>query len=309
MVITTICTLLSLITVSGAFYVFKRHSIGTAKVDVNTLLSRITEEGERMERFANALQSKNKFQGVWGELVLDRLLESSGLRKGIEYISQGSGMCLKDENGRVQKPDTIILLPENKHAIIDSKVSFSSYEKYVNESDEFVKEKHLNEFLKNIYAHIDSLAKKKYEHLEKLITPKFVLMFLPLESSFSLILQNDIEVLEYALDQNIILCSPSTIIPILKTINSLWSIERQEKNSVLIANSAGKLHDDFSTLSSNLIFLGEQLTKALKTQEEIITKISIGRSSLFSQINKLKELGAKVSKKLPFATDLQTEAE
>src|SRR3989344_4051919 len=200
------------------------------RLKLHAEIERIVLTGQKMsletENLTRALKGDVKTQGNWGEMILEKLLEASGLRNGEEFILQGKNLGLKDEEGRTQQPDVIINLPENKHLIVDSKVSLVAYERYVTDG----LEEDLSHFLDSIYAHIKGLSSKNYQQLEKLASPDYVMLFIPIEGAFMLSTQKDRELFSHAWDKNIMLVGPSTLFATLRTVASLWKQERQTKN-------------------------------------------------------------------------------
>lgn len=266
-------------------------------------INRIVEESKKMsvetDNLTKALRGDQKAQGTWGEITLERILESSGLRKGEEYTIQGIGLGLKDTDGKIQKPDIIINLPENKHLIIDSKVSIKHYEMMTDAKDEQERESLVKEFINRLYSHVDDLSKKAYQSLDKLGTPDFVFLFMPLEGAFSLAVQKDKELFQYAWKKNIVVVCPSTLLATLRTVASIWRIENQNKNAIKIADESGKLYDKFVGLYEDLENIGSILTKAQCTHEEAMNKLKNGRGNLISRVDKIRRLGAKTEKALP----------
>lgn len=243
-----------------------------------------------------ALKSDTKKQGNWGELVLERVLESSGLVKGSEYIREVS---TKTEQGDVYRPDVIVNLPDNKHIIIDSKVSIIAYNDYVNAESLEEKEKFLRLHLTSIKNHVKLLSEKNYQNLEAFDTPDYVLLFLPIESSFSLAIQTDIEIFNYAWERNVIIVSPTTLLATLKTVASIWKHEKQTQNAIEIARQGGFLYDKFVSFLNDLEKLGNQLETTKRTYDEAHRKLSSGSGNIIGKVEKLRELGAKASKELP----------
>ncbi len=250
-----------------------------------------------------ALRGDVKAQGNWGEVMLERILEQSGLRSGDDYTIQGTGMGLNNSEGGRLQPDVVVNLPDNKHLIIDSKVSLTAYERYCNESDEALRAIQIKEFIKSIKAHVNGLAGKRYQHAEKLITPDFVIMFLPVEGAFSFALQSDSELSSYAWDKKIALVSPTTLFVTLRTIASLWRIERQNLNAQEIARQGGALYDKFVGFIGDMEEINKHINNLHKAYDNASGKLSSGRGNILSQVEKLKILGAKTSKSLPKNTD------
>jgi DNA recombination protein RmuC len=243
-----------------------------------------------------ALKSDTKKQGNWGELVLERVLESSGLVKGSEYIREVS---TKTEQGDVYRPDVIVNLPDNKHIIIDSKVSLLAYNDYVNAELQEDKEKALKLHLTSIKNHVKLLSDKTYQNLETFDTPDYVLLFLPIESSFSLAIQTDIEIFNFAWERNVIIVSPTTLLATLKTVASIWKHEKQTQNAIEIARQGGFLYDKFVSFLTDLEKIGSQIEMTKRTYEEAHKKLKSGSGNIIGKVEKLKELGAKASKEIP----------
>jgi DNA recombination protein RmuC len=252
------------------------------------------------ESLTKALKGDVKAQGSWGEVMLERILESAGLRKGEEYIPQAAGMGLKHpEDGRTQKPDFIIKLPENKHAIIDSKVSLTAYERFCAEENEALRATHLTQFLQSVKAHVKGLEERRYQDTEGLNTPDYVMMFMPIEGAYALAMQQDGELHSYAWDRKIIIVCPSTLFAILKIIASMWKLERQNKNADEIALRGGRLYDKVVGFVSDMVSLGKRLDAAQSEYSEAFGKLSKGTGNILRQAEQLKELGVKNSKNLP----------
>lgn len=268
------------------------------RIKLQSEIERIVLTGQKMsvetENLTRALKGDVKFQGNWGEMILERLLEASGLRAGEEFILQGKNMGLKDEEGRTQQPDVIINLPDNKHLIVDSKVSLVAYERYVNGANE----EDLSHFLDSLYAHIKGLSSKNYQRLDKLETPDYVMMFIPIEGAFMLSMQKDNELFSHAWDRNIMLVGPSTLLATLRTVASLWKQERQTKNALEIARQAGLLYDKFVGVAEDIDHMESQIKKVGESFEDLRGRMLTGKGSLASRMENLKELGAKTSKQL-----------
>lgn len=272
-------------------------------------IERIVNVNEKMtlqtESLTKALKGDVKVQGNWGEVVLERILEDSGLRKNVDYILQGEAMQLKSETGNLQKPDVIVKLPEDKHIIIDSKVSLTAYEKYCSTDDDEQKKIHLKEFIDSFRTHIKGLESKKYHQNEKLSSPEFTFMFMPLEGAYLLALQHDKEIQSFAWSKKIAITCPSTLFANLRTIASLWRIEKQNKNAEEIAIQGGKLYDKFIGFINDMKSIGKNISDTEKSYNNAVNKLSEGRGNLVKSSEKLKKLGSKTSKSLPteFATE------
>jgi len=256
------------------------------------LNKKISEEAHNL---TVALKGDNKTQGNWGELILEKVLEKSGLVKDIEYKSQVS---LNNAEGDKIQPDFIVYLPENKHIIIDAKVSLVAYESFVSESDELKKTTLLKEHIKSLKEHIKRLSEKDYPAALGIAAPDFVLMFVPIESSFSAAIKEDIELFNYGWDRNIVIVSPSTLLATLRTIASLWKQEKQSKNVIQIAEEAGKLYDKFVGFLDDFKALGTSLEKSQKIHSDALNKLSTGNGNVIGKIEKLRELGLKTNKQI-----------
>lgn len=242
---------------------------------------------------ANALKGDNKQQGNWGEFVLEKLLEDSGLSKGREYETQ---VALKDEEGKRRNPDVIIRLPEGKDIIIDAKTSLLNYERYFHADNEQQRQEFLKNHLTSLRAHIKGLDIKNYEKLETINSLDFVLIFIPVESAFMLALDNDPDIMREAYDRGIILVSPSTLMVTLRTIKNLWRYADQNINAQQIAEKAGDLYDHFVRHVEALEDIGKHLDKSKDAYETAFKRLSTGRGNLVKRSEELKLLGAKTKK-------------
>jgi DNA recombination protein RmuC len=254
---------------------------------------KISEEANNLTR---ALKSDTKKQGNWGELVLSRVLERSGLVEGTEYETQTS---TRNDEGNIIRPDVVVKLPDNKHIIIDSKVSLTAYEAFVNSDDDASREKFLKQHINSIKNHVKELSEKSYQNAEIFDTPDFVLLFMPLESAFSAAIQADNSLFGYAWDKKIVIVSPTTLLATLRTISSIWKHEKQTRNALEIAKQGGALYDKFFGLVTDMEKLGNQLNTVRKTYDDAHSKLTSGKGNLIKQVEKLKTLGAKAAKSLP----------
>lgn len=241
----------------------------------------------------NALKGDNKIQGDWGEYILERVLENSGLKKGREYEIQKE---FKDEEGVRLRPDVIIHLPDKKDIIIDSKLSLTAYEMY-HSSDENEKDFHLQKHLSSIHTHIKLLSQKEYEKKIDINSLDFVLMFIPIEAAFLLAVEMDRGLYERAYSQNIILVSPSTLLAVLRTIQNSWRYEYQNKNAHLIAKKAGDMHDKFVGFINEMQNVESSLLKAQNSYNDAFKKLSSGKGNLINRAKELKELDGVYHKK------------
>ena len=257
--------------------------------------------GEDAENLTKALKGDTKTQGTWGEIILERILEESGLRKGIEYDSQGG---FRDADGKLLKPDVIVHLPEEKDIIIDSKVSLVAYEKYVRAENDEQRDRAVREHLVSINAHLKGLESKKYDELPEVKSLDFVLMFIPVESAFMLAIEKDNEIFRKAFDQSIMIVSPSTLLVTLRTIQNIWRYEHQNKNALEIADRAGALYDKFVGFVNDLERVGDQIENTRKAYDGAHNKLVSGKGNLIGRAQSLIDLGVKSRKQLP-ATVLQ----
>lgn len=268
--------------------------------DLKKEIQTIKELNEKLSldanNLANALKTDVKKVGNWGELVLERILEASGLRKPSEYILQGSQMDLRNDDGGLQKPDAIIMLPENKHLIVDSKVSLKSFEAYHSAHNESEKDEALKSFKKSVEEHIKDLASKKYYFIDKLISPDFVFLFMPTEGAYYLWVSSGGDTIKTAKERNICIVSPTTLIPTLKTVATIWRHDRQNKNAAMIAKLAGDVHDKFAILEEYIDKLDDSIDKSRKNFEEFKKRLTTGKGNVVRSLNNLKVLGAKTGK-------------
>jgi DNA recombination protein RmuC len=273
----------------------QKESIGmhsALKEQLNSLKNLNIQMSKEAINLTKALKGDSKTQGDWGETQLEILLEKANLAKDIHFTTQGG---YRDEEGRLKKPDFIINLPDNRHLIVDSKVSLTNYEAYFNEEDEKQKGVYLKKHIESIRKHIKELSDKKYESLYEINSPDYVLMFVPIEPAYLLALSNNNQLYLEALDKNVVLVSTSTLLATLSTVSSMWRQENQKKNVLEIANQAGRLYDQFVNLTDDLIKVGNQL-KTVQGSYDISMKKLTGKGNLIKKVEKIKELGAKTSK-------------
>lgn len=244
----------------------------------------------------NALKGDSKVQGDWGEIQLEVLLEKSGLTNGIHFKTQGG---YKDNEGNLKKPDFIINLPDNKHLIIDAKVSLTAYESYFNSQNELEKSLALKKHIDSIKKHFTELSNKDYPSLYGINAPDHVLMFVPIEPALMLALHEHKGIYLDALEKNIVLISSSTLLATLSTIASIWKQEDQKKNVLEIAKEGGLLYDKFEGFVSDLLNVGKTLKSSQASYEEAMNKLVVGRGNIIKKVENLKKLGAKTKKKLP----------
>jgi len=243
-----------------------------------------------------ALKGDTKMQGNWGELVLERVLEKSGLEKGREYYVQQSHVL--EEGGRVL-PDVVINLPDGKKMIVDSKVSLIAYERYINADDDPLKLAYLKDHVNSIKRHVDQLGDKNYHDLYKIESPDFVLLFIPMEPAFALALNEDATLYSKAFERNIVIVTPTTLLATLRTIDSMWTNQKQQENAYEIARQAGALYDKFEGLIGDLTKVGNKMKDAQGEYQNAMGKLFDGRGNIITSIEKLKKMGAKAKKSLP----------
>ena len=248
---------------------------------------------------SQALKGDMRAQGQWGEIILSTILETSGLKENEHYTTQGQGFNLKDEEGKQQKPDVIIKLPDNKHIIIDAKVSLTHYERFIVSDSEEKKQNNLSQFISSLRSHVTQLKKKQYSMANSLNTPDFVLMFFPVEGAFSLALQSDPQIFQFSWDRSIVIVSPTTLLATLKTVESIWKREKQNRNAIEIANASGRLYDKFTSFTEDLSLIGTNLKKAEDSYNQALQKLNTGKGNIVSKLEKIKQLGAKTSKQIP----------
>jgi DNA recombination protein RmuC len=262
----------------------------------------LREMNEQMSKetinLTKALKGDSKMQGNWGELVLERVLEKSGLEKDREYFVQQSHVT---EDGNRVFPDVIINLPDGKKMIIDSKVTLTAYERYINEEDSELKNQHLKEHIVSINRHVEQLGNKNYHDLYHMESPDFVLLFIPIESAFAVALNQDTTLYNKAFEKNIVIVTPSTLLATLRTIDSMWTNQKQQENAIEIARQAGALYDKFEGFVSDLIKIGKKMDEAKIEYGNAMNKLVDGKGNLVNSVEKLKKMGAKAKKSLPEA--------
>jgi DNA recombination protein RmuC len=270
-----------------------RVSLLTEIIHLKSLNERISEDAINL---TNALKGQSKTRGSWGEMILERVLEESGLHKGREYEVQA---MYASEGGQRRHPDVIVHLPEGKDIVIDSKVSLTAYEKYCSAHTDEKREKRLKEHVISIRTHIKELSNKRYEELEGISTLDFVLMFLPIEGAFWTAIESEQGLFNEAFDKNIMLVSPSTLLATLRIINNIWRYEDQNKNALIIAKKAGDLHDKFVGFVDALEDVGQKIGKAHESYKTARDRLSKGKGNLVRRTEELKQLGVKAKKELP----------
>lgn len=260
----------------------------------------LKEMNEQMSKetvnLTKALKGDSKMQGNWGELVLERVLEKSGLEKGREYEVQQS---FTNEEGNRIMPDVIVNLPDGKKMVVDSKVSLTAYERFVNEDDDNQKAVFLKEHVNSIKRHVEQLGDKNYQDIYQMESPDFVLLFIPIEPAFAIALNEDNALYNKAFEKNIVIVTPSTLLATLRTIDSMWTNQKQQENAIEIARQAGALYDKFEGFVQDLIKIGNKMDDAKKEYANAMNKLVDGKGNLITSVEKLKKMGAKAKKALP----------
>lgn len=262
---------------------------------LTTLETHNTKISKEAENLTKALKADTKMQGNWGELVLERVLEKSGLRKDHEYTVQQS---FATAAGKRLVPDVIIHLPDNKKMVVDSKVSLVAYERFVN-AEEPEQASHLKDHITSLKRHVDQLSAKKYEDIYEIDSPDFVLLFVPIEPAFAIAVNSDTTLYTKAFEQNIVIVTPSTLLATLRTIDTMWNNEKQQRNAIEIARLAGSLYDKFNGLITDLKSVGAKLDSAKGEYSAAMNKLYEGKGNLIVTTEKLKKMGAKAKKSLP----------
>ena len=272
----------------------ERNSALTQKIkSLESLNIQLSQDAVNLTK---ALKGDAKTQGDWGEIQLEVLLEKSGLMDGVHFSTQGG---YKDEDGKLKKPDCIVNLPDNKHLIIDAKVSLTAYEAYYNAEDEVSQKAALKKHIESIKKHFAELSSKDYPSLYGINAPDHVLMFVPIEPALMLALHEDQRIYLDALDKNVVLLSTSTLLATLSTIASIWKQEDQKRNVLEIAKEGGLLYDKFEGFVSDLLSVGKSLKSSQDSYQEAMNKLVEGRGNIIKKVENLKSLGAKTKKSLP----------
>lgn len=271
----------------------ERQSIKDEILRLKTLNERLSQDAINLTQ---ALKGENKTQGNWGEIVLERILEESGLREGHEYDIQST---LSDDEGKKFRPDVIVHLPQNKDIIIDSKVSLVAYDAFIRAESDEERSHALKQHLLSIHAHIKGLSGKRYEQLSGVRTLDFVLLFMPIEGAFLLALEQDNTFFKTAYEQNIVVVSPSTLLVTLRTIEHIWRSEYQERNAKAIAESAEALYEKLVAFVEDMEKIGEQIGRTQKSYEGAMNKLSSGKGNLIRRVESMRKLGLKPKKLLP----------
>lgn len=275
------------------------------KGEINRLIIMHEKMASETQSLSRALTMDNKFQGDWGELVLERILESAGLREGEEYRLQMSGVT---DEGVMYRPDVVILLPEQKHIIVDSKVSLKAFTQLQNESESLASEHQLiKAHLDSIESHIQQLAQKKYDSLEGLGSPDFVFMFVPVEAAWLVALRHQPDLGSKAWSKGVAIVTASTLFAGLRTVANLWRIEKQNRNAQKIAEEAGGLYDKMAVFIADFEKLGLQLRSLESQYDELKVRLTSGRGNILARFDKIKNLGAKANKTITVPFEAENE--
>jgi DNA recombination protein RmuC len=277
-------------------YVDEARERASLKKEIETLRTLNQQISQEAVNLTRALKGDKKAQGTWGELILERVLEQSGLRRGIEYEAQGG---FRDAEGRLLKPDVIVHLPEEKDVVIDSKVSLIAYERYSTAETEEEKNAALAEHVKAVKAHIDRLSGKDYGALKGLRSLDFVLLFMPIEAAFLAAFKADDNLFSYAFEKRIVVVTPTTLLATLKTIENIWRYERQNKSAQEIVRRAGAIYDKLRLFVESMEKLGKQIDTVQGTYDEAMNRLVRGRGNVISQASRFSELGVSVKTAIP----------
>jgi len=280
-----------------------RQALRSEIKSLQELNRQITEEASNLTR---ALKGDKKIQGNWGELILERVLERSGLRKGIEYETQGS---YRDSDNQLLRPDVVVHLPDNRNLVIDSKVSLVAYQQWVISDEGSARDAALKQHMDAVRNHIRGLSDKDYSQLNGLRSPDFVLLFMPIEPAFVAAFQHDDSLFSEAFERKIIVVTPTTLLATLRTLENIWRYERQSQNARLIAERASAVYDKLRVFVEAMERLGGQLHTAQGSYDSAMNTLTRGRGNLISQANRFVELGVRVKKELPKAVTEQAEVD
>lgn len=250
------------------------------------------------QRLTTALKGEVKTQGNWGEMILQSILEASGLREGHEFVLQGEGLDLRSESGTKIRPDVVVLLPDNRHLVVDSKVSLVAYERYLASQDPDEQERLKKELAVSVKAHIDGLKNRYYHKQTGINSPDFVLLFMPLEPAYALALQSDASLFQYAWDRQVIVTTPTTLMATLWIISNIWQQEHQTANALEIARQGGALYDKFVGFVTSLEEVGRLLERSQSAYVQAFNQLKTGRGNLITRAENLRALGIATTKSL-----------
>jgi DNA recombination protein RmuC len=277
----------------------ERFSLGK---EVHRLIEMSQQVSQQANNLTTALKGNNKMQGSWGEMILESLLEGSGLTKGREYqvqefVRDNAGVIIKDEFGKGLQPDVTIYYPDNRKIIIDSKVSLVAWEQCIGCDDKETQKQFLLDHINSVKQHIDGLTRKNYPRYAQALD--YVLLFIPIEPAFLEALKSDVQLWKYAYDKKILLVSPTNLFAVLKIVADLWKVEQQNRNAINIAEKAGGLYDKFVYFLDNLEGVGKKLDDATQCYSNALKQLSTGRGNIIARIEELKKMGADTRTQLP----------
>ncbi len=283
-------------------YVAEAKDRHVLKAEIDRLITMSQQVSVEANNLTTALKGNNKTQGNWGEMLLESILENSGLVKGSQFVTQefikdAGGNIIKDEEGRGLQPDVMVNYPDHRTIIIDSKVSLVHWEQYVNSEDEADRKKGLDQHLASIKSHIDGLSKKNYPKYAKALD--YVLLFVPIEPAFLEAVKKDTQLWKYAYDKKIMLVSPTNLLAVLKIIADLWKVEQQNQNAIEIAEKAGGMYDKFVLFLESLENVGNGIKNAQDAYDKAFGQLSTGRGNVIKQMEELKKMGAAAQKQIP----------
>jgi DNA recombination protein RmuC len=276
---------------------------GTAeRLTLKHTIQRVAETNQALAQeaghLARVLKGDVKRQGCWGELILQKVLETSGLRENQEYVLQGGSFSLQDGEGKRLMPDVIVNLPDSKKVVIDAKMSYRHYDDYIHAKEDMEKEHSLKKLVASMKEHIRSLSEKSYHSVLGTDTPSFVMLFVPIEAIFALVMEMEPTLFEDAWQRSIILVSPSNLLAILRTVESVWKIEQQNRNTQKIAEEGAALYDKFVDFLRDMEAVGKSLNSSLEHFDKAMQKLSLGRGNLVKKTEELRRLGLKTKKQI-----------
>jgi len=283
-------------------YVAEAKDRHVLKAEIERLITMSQQVSQEANNLTTALKGNNKTQGNWGEMLLESILEHSGLEKGREFVTQefikdAGGNIIKDAEGRGLQPDVMVYYPDQRTIIIDSKVSLVHWEQYVNSEEEADRKRGLELHLASLKSHIDGLSKKNYPKYAKALD--YVLLFVPIEPAFLEAVKKDTQLWKYAYDKKIMLVSPTNLLAVLKIIADLWKVEQQNQNAIEIAEKAGAMYDKFVGFLVNLEEVGKKLGAAQESYDQAFSQLSTGRGNIVNRMEELKKMGADARKQIP----------
>lgn len=285
----------------AASYDQETRDVLSLKTQIESIVQINKSLGTQADNLAKALKGDVKTAGRWGEMILERILEDSGLTEGNEYIRQGQGLGLKSADGGPQRPDVLVRFPEGRHMVVDSKVPLTHFDAYYAADDEIGRNASLNLFLNSVRSHIAGLAEKSYQDNDKLIAHDYVLLFIPIEGALVLALQSDESLFSYAWERRVVLVGPSTLMMTLKTVASIWRFQRQSDNAEKIAKAGADLHDKLVGFLEEMDNVGQRLDQAQASYVKARDRLTAGRGNVISRAKQMIELGVKAKKVLPIS--------